>query len=319
MRDPCSAAYLLARLSDTIADTAAVPTALRVRLLREFRETLHDDRAPGSLEESLEREILPCLHHEGERVLVRATGACFRHAFAQPPVLADSIRAVLDEITTGQTSDLTAFAGAEPGSLACLKTRDDLVRYTDQVAGSVGRFWTTVGWETCGRFSEFPPADLHDLGTRYGRALQLVNILRALPEDLAAGRCYLPASELRRQGWDFTRPWTEQKPVLLAVVSTWEQTAHAGLLSGRDYASSLTGRRTAIATALPARLGLQTLRLLQASGDQRLQRKVKIPRREVRRTLGRTVWNALLHGPLNPGETAQNRPEAGPRDEEIPP
>ena len=51
----------------------------------------------------------------------------------------------------------------------------------------------------------FPDADLDDsefltLAIRFGKALQLVNILRDLPGDLANGRCYLPAVDLELAG-----------------------------------------------------------------------------------------------------------------------
>ena len=37
-------------------------------------------------------------------------------------------------------------------------------------------------------------------GVRFGKGLQLVNILRDLPVDLRNGRCYLPAKELSAAG-----------------------------------------------------------------------------------------------------------------------
>src|SRR5207253_2226434 len=37
-------------------------------------------------------------------------------------------------------------------------------------------------------------------GVRLGKALQLVNVIRDAPADLAAGRCYLPADLLARHG-----------------------------------------------------------------------------------------------------------------------
>lgn len=40
------------------------------------------------------------------------------------------------------------------------------------------------------------------LAASFGKALQLVNILRDMPADLRAGRCYLPADELQAAGAD---------------------------------------------------------------------------------------------------------------------
>ena len=66
-----------------------------------------------------------------------------------------------------------------------------------------------VAWGSSGRrcaaLTFFPRAPLDDAkfladGVRFGKGLQLVNILRDLPEDLRQGRCYLPAKELAAAG-----------------------------------------------------------------------------------------------------------------------
>src|SRR5205814_2942737 len=37
-------------------------------------------------------------------------------------------------------------------------------------------------------------------GVRFGKALQMTNVLRDVPRDLGAGRCYLPARDLAALG-----------------------------------------------------------------------------------------------------------------------
>jgi len=82
-------------------------------------------------------------------------------------------------------------------SLHC-KADADLDDYTYRVAGCVGEFWTKM----C-RAHVFPTRRLDDAellrdGVRFGKGLQLVNILRDLPRDLKQGRCYLPLERLAR-------------------------------------------------------------------------------------------------------------------------
>ena len=48
------------------------------------------------------------------------------------------------------------------------------------------------------------------LGRRFGQGLQMVNILRDLPDDLAQGRCYLPADLLAQH--DLTVTDLRQNP-----------------------------------------------------------------------------------------------------------
>ena len=39
-----------------------------------------------------------------------------------------------------------------------------------------------------------------EIGVRFGKALQLTNVLRDVPKDLRIGRCYLPLDELTAAG-----------------------------------------------------------------------------------------------------------------------
>ena len=84
--------------------------------------------------------------------------------------------------------------------MVALRTSEELDDYTYRVAGCVGEFWTHL----C-RAHLFPDAALDEgllvkRGVRFGQGLQMVNILRDLPVDLRAGRCYLPAEGLARLG-----------------------------------------------------------------------------------------------------------------------
>ena len=42
--------------------------------------------------------------------------------------------------------------------------------------------------------------EFFEKGVRFGKALQMINILRDIPEDLRFGRCYIPRDELARYG-----------------------------------------------------------------------------------------------------------------------
>ena len=86
--------------------------------------------------------------------------------------------------------------GASTEEIVALETASALDDYTWRVAGCVGEFWTKM----C-RAHLFPQARLDDGqllndGVRFGKGLQLVNILRDLPADLHKGRCYLPTEKL---------------------------------------------------------------------------------------------------------------------------
>jgi farnesyl-diphosphate farnesyltransferase len=112
--------------------------------------------------------------------------------------------------------------------------------------------------------------------------LQLVNVLRDLGSDLAAGRCYLPADELRTLGLDpaeiLARP-DSVKPVW----DLWLARAQHELDEGMRYVHAVNHRRVRAASAMPALLGARTLALLRMAGPGvAITRRVKVPRSEVR-------------------------------------
>jgi farnesyl-diphosphate farnesyltransferase len=57
-------------------------------------------------------------------------------------------------------------------------------------------------------------------------------------------------------------------------------------------------RRVRVASALPALIATRTLALLRMAGPRRLQRKVKVPRREVRALLTRMALTFGNRGSL---------------------
>src|SRR5207244_1105730 len=105
------------------------------------------------------------------------------------------IRDVLARINEGQSLDVQRFGNAS--RITALETAADLDRYTYLVAGCVGEFWTNICFLHLPRFSGEPRERMVSLDVAYGKGLQLINILRDLGSDLAAGRCYLPAEEIR--------------------------------------------------------------------------------------------------------------------------
>jgi len=131
---------------------------------------------------------------------------------------------------------------------------------------------------TLKRFSTIDHAQLMDWGANYGKGLQLINILRDLPNDLKAGRCYLPGVD------------PADTAALMAESERWRRQARVYLGDGASYARSLRSRRTKMASALPGLIGGLTLDLMDNSDWETLSRGIKIKRSEVYRC----VWEALI-------------------------
>ncbi|MBA3386284.1 MAG: squalene/phytoene synthase family protein [Verrucomicrobiota bacterium] len=278
LRDPIALAYLLARATDTIADTTAADGAIRRDELAKLAGWIQGNTTAGRVA-SLD-SFAALQKNEAERVLIRAVPDCLAWLNSLDRDDRSEIRDVLLTINEGQTLDVARFAGpltAHGG----IQTAADLDRYTYLVAGSVGEFWTRV----CGRklpgFAERGSKEMIELGTEYGKGLQLVNILRDIGADMRAGRCYLPAEELERahaSAADLARDGSGALPVFGA----WLERAERNLDAGLVYSCAIRPFRLRLATALPALIGARTLALLQQAGAAVFERKVKVPRAEVR-------------------------------------
>jgi len=277
LRRPVAVGYLLARASDTLADAPGIPAAERAQQLSALADAIASQRpfAP---------EVPASLEDEGERALLRALPRWMDWMEALAPADQADVRTVLAHITRGQRLDVERFGEASRGQPVALATASQLEEYTYLVAGCVGEFWTELGFRHMPGFAERPKADMRDLGRRYGMALQLVNVLRDAGADLASGRCYLPDDELRRAGLTPQTILAEPQRVH-AVCQPWAARAQSGLEDGLRYALAVRNRRIRAASALPALLGTRTLALLRDAGSQALERKVKMPRAQVRRVL----------------------------------
>ena len=153
------------------------------------------------------------------------------------------MRDVLEVITSGQELDLRRFAGASAEKIVALQNDGELDDYTYRVAGCVGEFWTKM----C-RAHVFPEAAVDEKmllanGVRFGKGLQLVNILRDVPVDLRNGRCYLPAEELAAAGLspaDLLEPKNEAK--FRPLYNRYLALAEGHLAAGWAYTNALPRR-----------------------------------------------------------------------------
>ena len=232
LREPVCLAYLLARLSDSIADCAAVPGALRLESLEKFRI---DPRgwSPGPFAQAFSPP---------ERALAEAL-----------PVLLDALeqspdRDLIDEtlalIRRGQMAD--ARRAAE-GSEAQALPWENVLEYSFLVAGCVGEFWIRIAARHIPSVFVHPPdARRLEDARAYGIALQLVNILRDAPADASGGRVYLAEADRDR-----------------AV-----ETIRSGLGAASRLLRNIRAGRFYPATALPAQIAARMLPGLSSGGGK---------------------------------------------------
>lgn len=283
VRRPVGLAYLLARAADTIADTALIERADRLKRLELFREALRNGKRErlSLLNESLSAAS----RNAAERELVARLDEAFALLQALAPEDQSRVQSVVLTLTEGMAMDLATFPGEDEGRLVALETRADLDRYTYYVAGCVGEFWTDIHMAHRRSLAGWDREGMRRLGVRFGKALQMTNVLRDLPRDLRIGRCYLPRQELEALGLrlaDLLEPTTmhKVKPLLrdlLAVTLDHYESAWA-------YTMAIPRQemRMRLACVWPLFIGLKTLALIGRSPNL-LDPKIiiKIPRRSI--------------------------------------
>ena len=92
-----------------------------------------------------------------------------------------NIQRTVDTLVHGMEFDLTTFPAPESGRIGALDTFDDLDRYTYLVAGCVGEFWTDVMIAHDPAVRNWDRERMVELGVRFGKALQMTNIIRDVP------------------------------------------------------------------------------------------------------------------------------------------
>jgi farnesyl-diphosphate farnesyltransferase len=299
IRAQVSLAYLLARATDTIADTKAVPRAKRIAALQELQNLSHVPELGAIAEHqtsAAEKQLLERLED-----CVIALGQ-FDEADCR------CIQELLKIIISGQIFDLQRFPGETEKELVALANDEELDRYTYMVAGCVGEFWTKMCLAHVPALRDWKADEMCQLGVRFGKGLQLVNVLRDIPKDLRIGRCYLPVKDpkalLDPRNFDAIRP----------LYTHWLDAAIDHLDAGWQYTLRIprSERRLRLACIWPIWIGLMTIARLReqsrfGAANARLRngnpldpaQRIKISRSEVYGVMARSFVMCRSDGALN--------------------
>jgi len=296
IRPQIGLAYLLARTTDTIADTEIVSIEQRLKMLQALRERiLGTSSQPLNFGELAQHQGSPA-----ERLLLEKSEASLALLQSQSAIDQKLTRDVLDVITSGQELDLKRFGSVtSPTKIIALQTDAELDDYTYRVAGCVGRFWTRIC--LAHQFSTVQTAvpSFEELGVRFGKGLQLVNILRDIPADLAKGRCYIPAGKLAGIGLapeDLLRP--ENEPQFRPLYNKYLDLTESHLAAGWEYTNLVPfgQMRIRLACAWLILIGLKTISRLRSDNVLDPRVRIKIPRAEVWQIVRRSILYYPLPG-----------------------
>ena len=200
VRDQVSLAYLFARAADTIADTELIDRPRRLDFLGQLKGQFISDQISWGQICEIQRAMGPLQKDSAERALLERLEDCFRLLQEFSSDDRRRIQRLMTTLTQGMEMDLVVFPGASVEELVALKTLDDLDRYTYYVAGCVGEFWTDLMCAHRTALASWKVREMSEVAVRFGKGLQLTNIVKDIADDLQKGRCYVPAPMLAEAG-----------------------------------------------------------------------------------------------------------------------
>ncbi|MDP6098688.1 MAG: phytoene/squalene synthase family protein [Candidatus Thalassarchaeaceae archaeon] len=281
--------YLLARIADTIADSESESTDQMLQALEQYNERI---QGRSSTLPDL-ADLAKIQSNPAEKKLLENFGTPVASLEQFSSVDQERIRECLDIIISGQTLDLQRFGQSTGEGICPLATEEELDDYTYRVAGSVGEFWTHMTLGHMFKTDTVTEARLFNTGVRFGKALQLINILRDIPEDLRLGRCYVPITSLTKY---------DLKPSDLLDKENMEQfrplfdsyidKAAAHLDAAVEYIGILPTSqfRLRAACMLPVLIGQRTLTLLRTQNVLDAENRVKVLRPEIKQLKNKTLF-----------------------------
>ena len=285
-------AYLFARAADTIADTGELEDTVRLECLRQFKQQLGQDSPDWALIQRIQARVITKQPNPDERRLLEELERCFHLHRGLNPLDRSHVVQVLLVLIGGMEFDLQQFPQKNPQGVSALQAIPDFEYYTYAVAGCVGEFWTKIMCDHLPGFRKWDQSQMIPLGIRFGKGLQMVNILRDLPQDLRNGRCYIPVALLDQCALSPEQLLQESsneafRPIYRQLI----EEARDHLDQGWRYTMAIPRLeiRLRLACMWPILIGIKTLQRLSLSREMLSPNNlVKISRSEVYRIVATT-------------------------------
>src|SRR5262249_43905993 len=135
LREPIALAYLLARTTDTVADTTQISGSVRMGTLELLSNGIQGTASHDAVAD-LTASFVSLQKNASERHLLESLPDCLARLEGMEHADRNDIRVVLEKITRGQMLDVQRFDN--PQEIRALSTAADLEEYTYLVAGCVG-------------------------------------------------------------------------------------------------------------------------------------------------------------------------------------
>ena len=288
--------YLLARLADTIADSKVGENKILLQSLKEYNARIQD-----SNKELPDFTKLASIQENKSESELLSDAIIPVNYLEKTDKFTDSdrqkIRRCLDIIIGGQSLDLERFTDASGNQIISLDNEEELDDYTYRVAGSVGELWTHMSLDHLFEIDSEMQEILFIKALNFGKSLQLINILRDLPEDLLMGRCYLPKETLEKYNLSAEDlKDSKNMEAFKPLFDIYLDRAISYLNDAIEYIEMLPKNqyRLRLSCMLPVLIGQRTLILLRKENILDSKNRIKVMRPEIRRIMWQSIALCLL-------------------------
>lgn len=278
MRISLTIGYLLARITDTLADEIDLPANVRDEMINKVIKSINN-HANTELINQLKPaiEVLP-KNSNLQMLLMHARDVISACEALNEKTHKNLVRC-LNIITSAQRSEIDWFK--DKSKMSFIDREETLDHYIYSVAGSVGEYWTSISLDSYPAMSSLAADQLFAYAIDFGKGLQLLNILRDIPHDLQNNRCYIPLDLLHHAEIN-TDNLSQHPERLEPVVEQLQQRLITYLQHGWLYMASLKPMRLRFASAVTVLFAFATLDKLRDKKYLTQKAPTKISRLQLR-------------------------------------
>ncbi len=288
--------YLLARVADTIADSKHGKTEVLLNILKDYNDVAQG--RSSSLPDF--SEIAEIQTNNDEAELLRNVEDVVAGLEVYSKDDQKLMLECLEIIVNGQVLDLERFGTAkEGGSISALESEEELDDYAYRVAGSVGVFWSKISLAHLISLPSEKEEEFLEKGIRFGKSLQMINILRDIPEDLRFGRCYIPQQSLQEHNLK-PEDLMDQSNIdnFRPLYDLYLDLTNDHLDAAVDYIRMLPDKQLRLKAScmLPVLIGQRTVTLLRTGNVLNPEERIKVTRSEIKSYAGKIVRALIIPG-----------------------
>jgi farnesyl-diphosphate farnesyltransferase len=186
-------AYLLCRIADTIEDSTVLDIEQKKKLLEDYANIITEH---SSVKLNAFLQHIRLLPHDGcEYELVHNAPLILDVYNTFPQKVRSGISKWVAEMSAGMSKYVQSKNNSSQNFLSTFKELDEYVYY---VAGTVGNLITTLFSHYSHHITQNIAVTLRKYSESFGKGLQMVNIIRDMPDDWKCNRSYMPNELLKK-------------------------------------------------------------------------------------------------------------------------